>query len=154
MHIFYLDNNVIVKVSSIVAPTLVLIAWASVELFIVYHQYSISSLALHKEVVGEWEEIYKMEDIVRNLTYRSRGRSLVEVILVRTFRFCCFSVFLSCFLDGIALLIFFRLFHSKNSFRPSVLLCFWLGSLQSFVLGIISVRREHKNDNDKDGLQN
>lgn len=95
------------------------------------------------------------------MTYRSRGRSLIEVILVRrckprpavdvlsTTTHQQESCVLMCYLS------FLTLFANSNSrVRQCVLWYSWWGSLQFYASATISGQSEHKNDNGNDGWRN
>lgn len=79
------------------------------------------------------------EDVARQLTYRSRGRSIIEVVLVSIsiLEFTSSSVAMLCFLSCLFLC------HSS---RPLVSWFSLWGSLLSYVSAIISALNGHKND--------
>ena len=93
-----------------------------------------------------------LSDTARRLTYRSRGRSLIEVVLVRTI----FSIVMGrihssrmmiipTMVSPIPFLLFDCFF-----IRRFVLLCFWWGSLVCCASETIFERNGHKNDSGSD----
>jgi hypothetical protein len=99
---------------------------------------------LLQELFGE-ESKWRSDE----MTYRSRGRSLIEVVLVSVVLLKSCRAYSSSQWFFIMSLTYVVLGPYFN--RQFALWSFWWGSSRFFVLATIFVRNEHKNDNDNGG---